>query len=46
MGAAVTCLPSRMKMLAEGLTLAKPSGLVPAAAPPAVGLTKKNLLMR
>mmetsp|Transcript_12269 Transcript_12269/g.28878 ORF Transcript_12269/g.28878 Transcript_12269/m.28878 type:complete len:212 (+) Transcript_12269:214-849(+) len=43
---AVTCLPSRMKMLAEGLTLAKPSGLVPAAAPPAVGLTKKNLLMR
>ena len=39
-------MPSRMKMLAEGLTLAKPSGFVPAAAPPAVGLTKKNLLMR
>jgi len=35
-----------MKILADGLTLAKPSGLLAAAPPPAVGLTKKNLLMR
>jgi hypothetical protein len=34
-----------MKMLADGLILVKPSGLE-AEAPPAAGLTKKNLLMR